>query len=594
MAATPLAGPVRDHGFTVAHHDPSNGDIAAALDELGDLYELDGAIAHRVLAYRTAAKTIRETPGSVAALARAGRAIELSGVGATLAEKILALIETGTIPAAEKLRATYPEGVVAMTRIPGLGPKRAKRLFEELGIDSLAALREAAQAERIRDLKGFGEKAEATIIAALDAGHGAAPRQRMTLGSALAVGEQIADALRVCPAVVRAEVAGSARRGADSVKDLDIVVASADPAAVVAAFSALELLASADRGGDGGARGEAQNGLGIDLRIVAPESFGNLLQHFTGSKEHNVRLREAAVKRGLHVSEHGILDDETGVTERFATEEEVYAHLGYAYPEPELREDRGELDPGFVPPELVGVADLLGDLHCHTTASDGQASIEEMAVAARELGRAYLAITDHSASHGFGNAVSADQLVRQIERVRAADARVEGITLLAGSEVNILQDGSLDYDDEILAQLDWVVASVHTGFQLAPDAMTARIVRAVEHPLVDVLGHPTGRKIERRPGYAADIAAVIDAAARSGTFLEINGAPDRRDLNEVNARAAVDAGVKIVINSDAHRPATLANVRWGVLTARRARLTAADVANTLPWAALDALRKKSR
>ena len=218
MAATPLAGPVRDHGFTVAHHDPSNGDIAAALDELGDLYELDGAIAHRVLAYRTAAKTIRETPGSVAALARAGRAIELSGVGATLAEKILALIETGTIPAAEKLRATYPEGVVAMTRIPGLGPKRAKRLFEELGIDSLAALREAAQAERIRDLKGFGEKAEATIIAALDAGHGAAPRQRMTLGSALAVGEQIADALRVCPAVVRAEVAGSARRGADSVK----------------------------------------------------------------------------------------------------------------------------------------------------------------------------------------------------------------------------------------------------------------------------------------------------------------------------------------------------------------------------------------
>lgn len=570
--------------------DPPNSAIADALDELGDLYELDGAIAHRVLAYHTAAKTVRETPGSVAALVRDGRATTLAGVGATLAEKILALVATGTIPAADKLRARYPEGVLAMTRLPGLGPKRARRLFDELGIDSLDALRAAGQAEQIRDLKGFGEKAEAAILAALDAGHGERPRARTTLASALEVGERIADALRAHPAVVRAELAGSARRLAETVKDLDVVVASEDPAAVVEAFAALDALASVDRSGGGGARGQAQNGLAVDLRIVAPESFGNLLQHFTGSKEHNVHLREQAVKCGLHVSEHGILDDATGQAQQFATEEQVYAHLGLTWVEPELREDRGELEPGFAPPALVGVEDLQGDLHCHTTASDGLASIEEMALAARDLGRCYLAITDHSASHGFGNAVTADELLRQIERVREADARIAGIRILAGSEVNVLQDGGLDYDDDVLAQLDWVVASVHTRFQLSSAEMTARIVRAIEHPFVDVLGHPTGRLLTRRPPYDVDMAAVIDAASRTGTFLEINGAPDRRDLNEINARAAVDAGVKLVIDSDAHRPQTLANVRWGVATARRAWLTADDIANTRSWDRLVALR----
>ena len=574
--------------------DPANSAIADALDELGDLYELDGAIMHRVAAYHTAAKTIRDAPGSVAALARAGRATDLVGVGATLAEKILALVETGEIPAAQKLRARFPEGVVAMTRLPGLGPKRARRLYDELGIDSLDALRTAAQGERIRDLKGFGEKAEAAIITALDAGHGERPRVRTTLADALGVAEQIADGLRADPAVVRAEVAGSARRLAETVKDLDIVVASDDPAAVVDAFAALDLLAASERGGDGGARGQAQNGLLVDLRIVPPASFGNLLQHFTGSKEHNVRLREQAVRRGLHVSEHGILDDATGETHRFATEAEVYGHLGLTFPEPELREDRGELDPGFAAPQLVSVEDLQGDLHCHTTASDGHASIAEMARAALDLGRRYLAITDHSASHGFGNAVSPEELLRQIERVRKADASVAGIRILAGSEVNILPDGRLDYADELLEQLDWVVASVHTRFQLSRAEMTARIVRAIEHPLVDALGHPTGRLLTRRPPYDVDMAAIIDAAARTGTLLEINGAPDRRDLGEVHARAAVDGGARIVIDSDAHRPQTLANVRWAVATARRARLSAADVATTRPWDEVAAARPRTR
>jgi DNA polymerase (family 10) len=378
------------------------------------------------------------------------------------------------------------------------------------------------------------------------------------------------------------------------VKDLDIVVASADPAAVAEAFAGLDAVGAVERGGAGGARGVAPNGLAVDLRVVPPATFGNLLQHFTGSKEHNVRLREQAVRRGLHVSEHGILDDATGETTRCATEPEVYARLGLPYPEPELRSGRGELDPGWEPPALVTPADLRGDLHCHTVASDGRATIEQMALAARDRGHAYLAITDHSATHGFGNDVSPDALLCQIELVREVDARVEGIRVLAGTEVNILPDGTPDYDDTLLEQLDWVVASVHTAFRMSAERMTERIVRAVEHPLVDALGHPTGRLIGRRPGYGVDLAAVIDAAARTGTFLEINGQPDRRDLDDVHARAAADAGVRLVLDSDAHRPETLANQRWAVLTARRAGLTAGDVANTLDWGALEARRPRRR
>ena len=572
--------------------DLSNSELAAALDELGDLNELDGAIVHRVVAYRAAAKAIRESPRPVAPLVRAGTVTELPGIGRTLEEKLTALLDTGTIPAAEKLRAKFPPGVVAMTRLPGLGPKRARRLYDELGVDSLDALREAAQAERIRDLNGFGPKAEASILEALDAGAGDAPRARVALPTALETGEQILRGLLDEPAVERVELAGSARRGVDSVKDLDVVVASQDPAAVVAAFAALDVIASSDRGGEAGSRGRTQNGLDVDLRIVPPDRFGNLLQHFSGSKAHNVHLREMAVRRGLHVSEHGILDDATGETHRCATEEEVYAHLGLPYVEPELREDRGELDPGFEPPDLVSVADLRGDLHCHTVASDGRNTIEEMALAARERGLEYLAITDHSASHGFGNDVSADALRRHAEAVREVGARLDGITLLAGSEVNVMPDGGLDYEDDVLAGLDWVIASVHTAFRMGGEQMTARIVRALEHPLVDALGHPTGRLIGRRAGYAVDVGAVIDAAARTGTMLEINSAPDRRDLDDIHARAAAAAGVRILIDSDAHRTATLANTRWGVLTARRAWLGPAAVANTLPWAEFAPLRKR--
>jgi DNA polymerase (family 10) len=331
----------------------------------------------------------------------------------------------------------------------------------------------------------------------------------------------------------------------------------------------------------------------IDLRIVAPDQFGNLLQHLTGSKEHNMALRDLAVRKGLHISEYGVLDDSTGETRRCSTEAEVYALLGMQYVEPELREDRGELEAALVGtlPELIEVEDLRGDLHCHTSASDGTASIEQMALAARDAGYQYLAITDHSASMGFGSDVSPERLRGQIERIRACE--VDGIELLAGSEVNVFPDGSLDYEDELLAELDWVIASVHSSFRMPAEQMTERIVRAIEHPLIDAIGHPSGRKIERRPPYEFDLERVIEAAARTGTMLEINASPDRRDLNETAARAAAAAGVPIVINCDAHRVKGFAVARYGIATARRAWLTAGDVANTRPWSELAAIRPRN-
>ncbi len=575
--------------------DPTNTEIAAALDELGDLYELDGAIIHRIVAYRNAAKAIREAPVSVSALAREGRATELAGVGATIQEKVLALADEGAIPAAAKLRAKFPPGLIEVTRVPGLGPKRARRLFEELQIDSIEALRAAADGQQIRTLKGFGPKAEEGILAALSVAGAGEERPRMVLDQALTVGEQLLAALREHPASERVELAGSARRWTDSIKDLDIIATASDPGALSRAAAELELVESAQKPGSAGVRLQTHTGLRVDLRIVEPDQFGNLLQHLTGSKQHNMALRDMAVRKGLHVSEYGVLDDSTGETHRCGTEAEVYALLGLEYVEPELRENRGELEAAAAGtlPDLITLEDLKGDLHCHTTASDGTASIEEMAIAAREAGYEYLAITDHSASMGFGSEVSPDELKRQIELVRSAE--VEGIELLAGSEVNILPDGSLDYADDLLAELDWIVASVHTSFRMGREQMTKRIVRAIEHPLVDVLGHPSGRKIEHRLPYEFDIEAVIAAAARSGTMLEINANPDRRDLNDIHARAAAAAGVRLVIDSDAHRPATFTRVqRFGIATARRAWLTAEDVANTRPWAELQAMRKRAR
>ena len=420
-----------------------NGEIAEAFEELASLYELDGAVVYRVVAYRNAAKAIREAGVSVAEMAKQGRAEELAGVGKTIAEKIDALLETGSIPSADKLKQRIPSGLVEVTRIPGLGPKRAKLLHDEVGVNSIEDLRRAAESGQLKDVKGFGKKAEENVIAAFAAGADGRPKARMILSKALPVGEELVAALRDHPAALRVELAGSARRLADTVKDLDIVASSSDAAALAEAFTKLEAIDTVSTFGEAGAKVVTHSGLAVDLRIVPEEAFGNLLQHFTGSGKHNEALRTEAVRRGLHVSEYGISDDETGQSEAFATEEQVFERLGMQYIPPELRENRGELEAAREDrlPELIELGDIRGDLHMHTTLSDGHASVEEMAAAARELGYEYVAITDHSASHGFGDDVQPDALLRRIEEIRALPDI--GITVLAGTETNVLPDLSL-------------------------------------------------------------------------------------------------------------------------------------------------------
>ncbi len=564
----------------------TNAEIAAAFDELSVLYELDGAVKYRVLAYSTAAKAIRESPVSVAELAAAGRATEIPGVGKTLAEKIDALLSTGEIPSAVKLKAKFPSTLIEVTRVPGLGTKTAKRLFDELGVVSLEDLKAAAEAQRIREVKGLGAKAEEKVLAALERlGEPGEGPGRLLLSKVRPIAEELAAALREHPAAKRVEVAGSVRRWAETCKDIDLIATADEPAALAEHLASHPLVAAAGTPGANGLRAQTHNGISVDLRIVSPAAFGNLLQHFTGSQAHNIRLREDAVARGLSVSEHGITDVETGKAELCTTEEQVYERLGYSYIEPELREGRGELKAARVGelPDLVSFDDIRGDLHSHTTLSDGRNTLEEMAEAGRERGYAYMAITDHSASHGFGDHVTAERLWERIEEVREWNKGKRGFRLLAGSEVNIGVDGSLDYPEDLLDALDWVVASVHTSFSISEKAMTERVLAAIDNPCVNCIGHLTGRLIGRREPYGVDIEAVAEAAARTGTMLEINGNPNRRDLSEHHARLAAEAGVVILLNTDAHGVDTLRNMAYAIATARRAWLTAADVANTRGW-----------
>jgi len=574
----------------------TNAEIAAALEELGILYELDGAVKYRVLAYGTAAKAIRESPLSVAELAAQGRATEVPGVGKTLAEKIDALIETGEIPAAVKLKAKFPPTLIEVTRVPGVGPKTARRLFEELEIASMEDLKAAAEGERVRHVKGLGPKAEENILASLERlGEPGEGPGRLLLSKVKPIAEELAAALRDHPAAERVEVAGSVRRWAETCKDIDIIATAEEPAALAEHLAQHPLIAAAGTPGPNGLRAQTHNGVSVDLRIVPPAAFGNLLQHFTGSQAHNVQLREEAVARGLSVSEHGVTDTESGDVQTCATEAEVYQRLGYAYIEPELREGRGELKAARAGklPQLVELGDIKGDLHSHTTLSDGRNSLAEMAEAARDRGYEYLAITDHSASHGFGDHVTAERLRERIEEVAAWNEANpdEGFRLLSGSEINIGLDGSLDYPDDLVAALDWVVASVHTSFSVSEKQMTERVVTAIENPNVDCIGHLTGRLIGRREPYGIDVEAVAEAAARTGTMIEINGNPNRRDLSDRHARLASAAGVTIVLNTDAHGVDTLDNIAYAVATARRAWLTADDVANTRGWPEFQKLRK---
>lgn len=577
----------------------NNAEIAAALDELADLNELDGAVVYRVVAYRQAARSVRESPVSIAQLAEQGRLTKLKGIGKTIEEKIGVLLETGEIPAAAKLKSKFPPGLVELTRLPGLGPKTARKIFEETGIATVDELREAAVGERLREVPGLGEKFERNVLEALEkSADGPVEKgsDRRLLSHVLPLAEQIVAELRAHPAAEQVELAGSLRRWAETCKDIDIVATAHEPRELGKALTGLDVVLDAGSVGDAGTRVVTHNGVAVDLRVVAPDQFGSLLQHLTGSKQHNMALREQAVRKGLHVSEYGIEDDSTGSKHACATEEEVYARLGLDYIEPELREGRGELEAAREHrlPELLTEADIKGDLHCHTTASDGRNTLAQMAKMAKKRGYKYLAITDHSASFGFGNDVQPDELRRQAERVRKWNEGVRGFRLLIGSEVNILPDGTLDYPDDVLKELDWVIASVHTAFRMSEREMTERLIAAMDNPYVDAIGHLTGRRILVRDPYPVDVERIIEHAVATGTMLEINGNPDRRDLSDLHARLAAEAGATIVVNSDAHGVETLELIRYGIATARRAWLTAGQVANTRSLRDFLKLRKRAK
>jgi DNA polymerase (family X) len=574
-----------------------NAEIAAALRELGILYELDGADRYRVLAYREAARTVANSPISVEQLAEEGRLTELPAVGKTLAEKIETLIETGSIPSADKLKKKFPATLVEVTRVPGLGAKTARRIYDEVGVENLVQLKEAAEQGRLAGIRGLGPRTEENILTSLKGVTEDGIGERLLLSHVIPIGDEICSDLKELGVAKRIELAGSARRWTETCKDLDLIATTDDPAALAEALATHGLSAETRRGGDAAASVLTHSGLKVDLRIGTEDTFGNLLQHFTGSAAHNVQLRERALARGLSVSENGVAVVDGNGVHKFADEAGVYELVGLPYIEPELREGRGEIEAGDTGelPELITVDDIRGDLHCHTTLSDGRNSLAEMADAARKRGYAYLAITDHSASHGFGNDVSARQLAKRIEEIRAwNESASRGFRLLAGSEVNIGMAGEPDYPDELLAELDWVIGSVHTSFAISEKAMTERVIAAMEHPLIDCIGHLTGRLLLRREPYGVDIERIVEAAARTGTMMEINGNPNRRDLNEGHAKLAAEAGVRIVCNTDAHGTDTLSNIKYSVATARRAWLTTKQVTNTRTWRSFAPLRKRAR
>lgn len=558
---------------------PRNAEVADRLELLADLLELDGADAFRLAAYRRAAQRIRESAAPVARLALEQRATRLSGIGSTIQSKIVELVETGDIQALAKARARVPGGLVDVMHVPGLGPKTARRLWQELGITSLEELGAAAEAERLRALPGLGPRTEEKVRSYLSKPAPEVSTGRALLGTVLPFVQSVVAELQRHPAAHRVSEAGSVRRRVETVRDLDVIATASDAPALIDAFTRLPWVAETTAKGSTKATVVTQVGLSFDLRVVPPDCYGNLLQHLTGSAAHNIALREDAVRRGLSVSEYGVEVAETGKVVRMETEEELYEFLGYSWIPPELREDRGELAvarEGTLP-RLVELADIQGDLHVHTDWSDGRHTLEQMLQAALEQGYRYAAVCDHARRLREG------RLERQAEEIAALNTRLEGLTVLSGVEVDIRADGSLDLPDDELAARDWVMASIHSGFDQPRDRLTKRLLAAIENPHVDCIGHPTGRKINKRLPYELDFEAVAARAAETGTFLEINAQPDRLDLADTSARAAGEAGVKIVVSTDAHRTWELANLQLGVAQARRGWLTAEQVVNTRPW-----------
>jgi DNA polymerase (family X) len=558
---------------------PRNVDVADQLELLADLLEIEGEASFRVLAYRRAASRIRETAGSVAELALNGRAKDLQGIGKTIEEKIVQVVEDGEMHALTKRKKIIPPEVVSFMRLPGLGPKTAARIWKELGVTTVEELKRAAEQEQLRTLAGLGAKTEERILKAL-AEKKEEPSDRRLLGDGLGALLAVVSVLREHPAAVEVSEAGSARRRKETFRDLDIIATAKDPQALIDYFTKLRWVIEVAAKGPTKATVLSNEGLRFDLRVVPPQSYGNLLQHFTGSKHHNLALRERAVKDGLSVSEYSITVVESGEELTYADEAAVYERLGYELIPPELRENAGELEAarrGQLP-QLVELTEIKGDLHCHTTYSDGRDSLEQMALAARERGYDYLAITDHPRG----------TFAEQDLEIEALNERLKPFKLLKGIEVNIRIDGSLSLPDDVLAERDWVIASLHAAFDRNP---TERVLAAMDNPNVDMIGHLTARKINIRPPTDVQFDRVVEKALETGTFLEINSQPNRLDLRDAHARMAGEAGIKIAVNTDAHQLSALQHIEMGVAQARRAWLTKEQVLNTRSWSQIKKLRR---
>jgi DNA polymerase (family 10) len=561
-----------------------NLEIAGVFEQLADVIEIKGGEPFRVNAYRRAARVISDLPEDVADVAREGRLTDLAGVGKGTAEKIQEYLDTGAVTAYGEEMKGVPEGLLELLAVPGLGPKTIGLLWKELDVRSLKGLRRELRRGSIPDLPGMGEKKAANIAAGVRAYLSRSGRS--TLGSMLASAESVLEDLRSHGAVLEADLAGSVRRGRETIGDIDVLVSSNRPDEVVSAFTSLSCVKEVLASGETKASVRIEGAVQVDLRVVEPSSYGAALLYFTGSKDHNVHLRALAQERGAKLNEYAL--EKNGRTLASRTEEAVYHKLGLEYIPPELREDRGEIEAAAEGelPELVELKDIRGDLHLHSEWSDGLATVEQMARAAKARGYSYIAITDHSRSLGVANGLSVERLHEQREEIERVNGRLKGIRVFAGTEVDILSNGSIDFPDDELESLDVVVASIHSGFAQSEDRITGRVLDAMSNPHVDIIAHPTGRLLESREPYAVDLERVMAAAAETGTALEINAHHERLDLNDVNARRAVSMGVTLAINTDSHHPDQLWSMELGVITARRGWVAPRSVLNTLTAGAL--------
>ncbi len=572
-----------------------NGDVAKVFQDIADLLELRGENAFKIRAYQKAARAIDYYPRELEAMIEEGEDLQsIPAVGEAIAKKAAELITTGKLGYYENLKAEFPQGITNLLDIPGIGPKTANRLSSELGISSVDELEQAINDGRVAKLFRLGEKTAENILHQIQALR--RKDQRIPIGEALPIVEEIIAALRPIPGVKNLTAAGSLRRFQETVGDIDLMGTANEPKEVIHAFVALPLVRQVLAQGSTKASVIVSGGLQVDLRMVEHHSFGSLLQYFTGSKQHNISLREKWHKRGLKLSEYGITVVATDKLEKFVTEEEFYHRLGMQYIPPEIREAQGEIEKaeqGSIP-SLVELSDIKGDLHTHTEWSDGHDSIEELALAARDMGRQYIAITEHSAGRGIAHGLSIERLREQVGEIKALNRRLSGIRVLTGTEVDIRADGSLDLPYEILAELDIVTAAVHGAMNQSEGKMTGRFIKAIENPDVDMIAHPTCRLIGEREPVALDLEAVFRAAAKHNKVLEINAMPERLDLKDVHAFRARELGAKLAIGTDAHNVAHLGLMRFGIGVARRAWCEPQHIVNTLPLEELLAVLNRKR